>query len=89
MKIFIKILKSIIFYPMLWLRGLFKLGFKIISVIFLLGGIIFLIIGSEEMGMENIILAFVGSFVFFIIGMLYDQILLKLNPTGNDLTLSI
>jgi len=89
MQVFIKILKSIIFYPMLWLRGLFKLGFKIISVLSLIVGVILLLMGSEEIGRNPMIFSFIGSFVFFIIGMLYDQILLKLNPTGNDLTLSI
>lgn len=84
---FVKILKSIVFYPLLWLRGIFKGISKFISGAFLLLFIISLFI--KQMGLTvKIIFAFF-SFIFFMLAFFYDQILLKLNPTGNVLILPI
>ena len=82
------LLKSIIFYPMMWLRVPFLMLGKFLAGIFLLGGILFLFIGSGVEGATGLIVTcFVLSFVFFLLNIFYDQILLKLNPTGNDLFL--
>lgn len=89
MRILIKILKSIFFYPMMWLRGIMKLGFKLISVGFVIFGVVSLGYGGETFTKVDSVLFFVGGFVFFLVGMLYDQILLKLNPTSATLTLDI
>lgn len=72
---------------MLWLRGLLKLGLKIVGVFSLLSAIVFLFLGQDA-PTAMIVMAAVFSFFAFLIGQLYDQILLKLNPTGNVLFLS-
>jgi hypothetical protein len=77
-------LRSLIFYPMLWLRGISGLILMILGGLFLLGGI-FTLIG---IGLRFQTIMFFGfSFACFMIRQTYDQILLKLNPTGHELTL--
>lgn len=83
-----KVLKSLIFYPMMWLRGIFLLAGKVLQVIFLLGAILILFAGQGHDYFWTMLLTFSGfSFFFFLLTHFYDQILLKLNPTGNDLLL--
>lgn len=82
------ILKSIIFYPMMWLRGIFLLVGKVLQGLFLLGAIFILFAGQGHDYFWTLFLTFSGfSFFFFLLTQFYDQILLKLNPTGNDLFL--
>jgi hypothetical protein len=80
----IKILKSVIFYPMLWLRGLFLRVGKFISGLFLLGLILGLLFRAPIGYLIGCGIFSLGS---FLLTFFYDQILLKLNPTGNTLTL--
>ena len=82
----IKVLKSVVFYPMLWLRGIFRLVGKGLSGLFLLGLILGLFI---HLSVGILILFGVFSLGFFLLTFFYDQILLKLNPTGNTLILNI
>jgi hypothetical protein len=82
------ILKSIIFYPMMWLRGIFLLVGKVLQGFFLLGALLILFAGRGQDYFWPMLLMCSGfSFFFFLLTQFYDQILLKLNPTGNDLFL--
>ena len=80
----IKLLKSLIFYPMLWLRGLFLGVGKFISGFFLLGLILGFLFHAH---IGYLIGCGILSFGAFLLTFFYDQILLKLNPTGTTLTL--
>ncbi|RNA65314.1 hypothetical protein CR163_008835 [Prosthecochloris sp. ZM_2] len=81
-------LKSILFYPMMWLRGVFLLVGKILQGFFLLGLILVLFIAQGQEYFWTLVLMFAGgSFSFFLLTHFYDQILLRLNPTGKDLIL--
>lgn len=82
------VLKSVIFYPMMWLRVPFLMVGKFLAGILLIGGLVFLLLGGGAEGANSIIIFSFGmSFLFFLLTIFYDQILLKLNPTGNDLFL--
>lgn len=77
-------LRIIIFYPMMWLRGLFLWASNVIGGLFFIGGLIFLLGGFDKW----IALMYFGlSFGIFVLKLTYDQILLRLNPTGHDLVL--
>lgn len=80
----IKILKSVIFYPMLWLRGIFLSIGKFISGLFLLGLILGLLFRAP---IGYLIGCGIFSFGSFLLTFFYDQILLKLNPTDTTLIL--
>ncbi len=79
-----KIIKSIFFYPMMWLRKPFLLLGK------LLGGLMF-IVAILSFFIENflkIVFMFAGfSFFFFLMNHFYDRILLWLNPEKTNLYL--
>ncbi len=85
-----RFLKSLLFYPLLWLRGLVLLVGKLMSGFFMLG---FLLVGgfkfAGELEVSGWIVAFyaVAGVVVFTLVELYDQLLLRLNPTGYDLIL--
>ena len=81
------ILKATIFYPLMMVRRLVLSVGKVASWIFVLGGVLewFLDKGSTRWSMS---LAFVLLGVgLFVLCQLYDQLLLKLNPTGHELVL--
>lgn len=80
-----KILRSIVFYPMLWLRGLMLLVGKVLGGLFLIVGVVGFV-AKFPMGLS--ILMIVLSIVTFVISFTYDLILLKLNPTGQTLVLT-
>lgn len=84
MKPIVKAIISLIFYPMLWLRGLFQRIGNFLSGFFLLGLILGLFLHAP---IGFLIGCGVFSFGFFLLTHFYDQILLKLNPTGNVLIL--
>jgi len=87
---FMKILKGIIFYPMLYLRGLLVSASKILSRFFLLGSFIFLVVflcGGGNITIKAAMFFGFFGFIIFMLGHFYDRILLKINPTGNELTL--
>lgn len=81
-----KMLKSILFYPLLWLRPLFKLvgGFLVfVSFLAFLG----VLLQKSAPFSEKVAVGAV-SLGIFILSFWYDVVLLKLNPHDDiDLTL--
>lgn len=72
-------LKCLVFYPMLFLRGILQLGLRFIGGILFFGAILLYFIapgGSREQAWIS--MGF--SFVLFLVGWFYDVILIKLNP---------
>lgn len=80
-----KIIKSIIFYPMLWMRGVFITFGKIVSSIMLLGFIASLFIKEWPLSITLTYLGF--GLGVFILMQYYDRIFLKLNPNDSTLIL--
>lgn len=78
------------FYPLLWLRGVVVLIGKVVSGFFLIGS---LLVGglkvAGELDVSVWIVAFYGAagVVVFSLTEIYDQVLLRLNPTGCELIL--
>jgi hypothetical protein len=79
-----KIIISTIFYLMMFFRKPFLIVGKFIGGIFFLGFLIAIFSGATQMIFACLII----SFVFFMLCYFYDTLLLKLNPTNNDLYLS-
>ena len=79
------ILKSIIFYPMLFFRRLFMIIAKFFGIIFFLAFL--LSFAVDWIHWEAKIITISVSFSFFLLRQFYDSILLKLNPTKSQLTL--
>lgn len=80
----------VIFYLMLWMRGIFKLLSNFIAGLSLIVSIIVLIHYFVEGKSEYALLgwtAFIVGFIVFLIGNFYDSILLKINPTDKEYTL--
>lgn len=85
------IIKTLFFYPLLWLRGIFLSIGKIVSVICLLSSVLMVILKMIEQfstieWIQIVPTAAIGFGIFMLMEF-YDQILLKLNPTGAELTL--
>jgi len=83
-------LKAIIFYPMMWLRKIFLAIGKMLSVLFFVMAIFVLVVGlNGEDGVHWSLLLPVTflSFSSFLLTQFYDQVLIRLNPTGQDLYL--
>ena len=79
-------LKAIIFYPMLFVRGLFINVSNFIGVILMLFFFVTLIF--DVLPWTARLSAFGLAFVLFLLRHFYDVILLKLNPSSNiDLSL--
>lgn len=92
MGVLVKIIKSIIFYPMLWLRKIIKVVLKLLSGLSFLSAIAYFVTGfilkiSVETMCKKAVIMLILSFITFIISVLYDLILLKLNPTDTTLIL--
>lgn len=81
----IRVVKGLVFYPMLWLRGILIWLLLALSGLFLLGGIFMWIVTGLEFG-TGLMLGL--SFVLFLFRQAYDHILIKINPTDNFLYLS-
>ncbi|NVK55879.1 MAG: hypothetical protein HWE26_09700 [Alteromonadaceae bacterium] len=85
------IIKAVFFYPLLWLRGIFLGIGKISSVICLVSSVLMIILKMTEqfstIEWVQIIPTAVIGFGTFILMEFYDQIILKLNPSGAELTL--
>jgi len=85
-----RLLKTVLFYALLWLRGVVLLVGKVLSGGCLLG---FLLVGgfklAGELDVRWWIVAFYGvaGLAVFTLVEFYDQLLLRLNPTGCDLIL--
>lgn len=83
------IIKSLIFYPMLWLRTPVIMLGKIVGGLLFLGAVMVFFMEQDKEGYWTMQLTFVGlSFFFFMLNQFYDHILLKLNPTDSELFLS-
>lgn len=80
-----KIVKSVIFYSMMWLRGISSMLLGIIGGLSLLSGIGWFFV--KGILFEGTWICLVGSFICFMLREYYDHLLLKLNPTGHDLIL--
>lgn len=79
----INILKGIVFYPLLWLRGiLVKLG-RLLAGLLLFAALTSLFF--DEMPTKLSIAWAVMSFALFMLCHFYDWVLTKLNPTDNIL----
>ena len=88
MRMLVKIIKSLIFYPMLWLRTIFKFVLNCIAVLSFLMSILNIVnVGGLSRDYSSFALFLGISFVAFLLSFLYDIILLKLNPT--DITLEL
>lgn len=73
----LKFIKGLLFYLMLWIRSIFMIVVRPLSFICMIIGFLILYInGTCFSGLFMI----GSSFSLFLIGELYDQILLKLNP---------
>jgi hypothetical protein len=79
-----KLIKGFLFYILLYSRGVFlKIGRFLGGMMFIVALFAFFIV---EKKLDGIGFLFV-SFGIFLINELYDNILINLNPTGNELTL--
>ena len=86
-----KIIKALLFYPLLWLRGIVLRIGRLLSGLCLLGVASMLILKSIDkapnLEWTQILMSAVMAFAIFMLLEFYDQLLLKLNPTSNKLTL--
>jgi len=80
----IRFFKSLIFYPMMFLRGILQWGLRLVAGLFLIGAIVMFmaLYGFDAESLEWFIpwIILGWSFVFFLTSWFYDMILLKLNP---------
>lgn len=74
-----------IYYPMLFVRGLFMGFARFFGVMSFLGFLASLF--AEWMPWEAKLIMIAVSFSLFLLRQFYDQILLKLNPSNTELTL--
>lgn len=81
--------KSLFFYPMLFLRGIFLSVGNLISGLSCTISIVLLIahMAHDKETLGAFIGFFGASFFFFMLNQFYDQVLLKLNPTDNVIIL--
>jgi hypothetical protein len=82
-----RILRGLVFYPLLWLRGLVVVLSRVVSV---LGRLAAVAVGTGSLlSYQNLwLLAGIcaaSSFLAFLLLELYDIVLLRLNPTGRTL----
>jgi hypothetical protein len=86
-----KVMASLAFYPMLWLRGIVVMLGKLVVALFTLGFCfaLGLKVFADEPLLTWWMVAIAGVLAFggFMLLELYDDILLKLNPTGKMLDL--
>lgn len=81
----IKILSYMIFYPMLWFRGISRVLLGILGSLFFIGAII-LTFAKEFFCMDTIMFIIFGL-ITFTVREIYDSILLKVKPEDMDLFL--
>lgn len=80
-----KIIKAVLFYPLLYLRNIVLALLRVISGLTFFATLIFAFISETPKGM----VWFTGiiSFSTFLLCQLYDYILLRLNPVEDELIL--
>ncbi|MBD2503896.1 hypothetical protein [Anabaena azotica] len=85
-----KVFTYIIFYLMLWMRPIIirigKLIAGFLMIVFIVG-VIQLFVLPNNIGWSRILGFGLTSFIIFMLTEYYDNILLKINPTGNRLFL--
>lgn len=82
-----KILTGIIFYPMLWLRGIFFAISTLLSGFLLLMAVFWFVVNPEHEFSKPVLMPLGLAFLLFMFRWVYDEILLKLNPTDHVLYL--
>lgn len=86
-----KVIKSLLFYPLLWLRGLFLRIGNIVSgmclVVFLILVVLKLATPVNTFEWYKVVGFAVAGVGMTMLTAMYDHILLKLNPTDDELTL--
>jgi hypothetical protein len=91
MELSMNFLKALLFYPMFWLRGLILAIGRILSGLLLFVSIVIVIIkinsDTNDMSWMTALMPAIMGFSIFMLMEFYDQILLKLNPTNNELIL--
>lgn len=81
-------LKSAIFYPMMWLRRPFLMFSKILGGLLFISALVLIFGDHNREGFWKMLIVSSGlSFFLFMLNQVYDQVLLKLNPTNHDLFL--
>ena len=82
---FVSIVKTLLFYCLLYLRGLFFIACKFLSFFALLGAVVTFFIGNNQW----MVVGCIGvSFGIFLLRQCYDSILLKLTPPGQEYILA-
>jgi hypothetical protein len=82
-----RILRGLVFYPLLWLRGLVVVLSRVVSVLGMLAAVAVgtgSLLSHQNLWLLTGICA-AGSFLAFLLLQLYDTVLLRLNPTGKTL----
>jgi hypothetical protein len=78
------LVRSMIFYPMLWLRGVFLPIAQIIGGFFALSSLVMALLAHAFI---VALLMGLSAFGTFMLRQKYDSILLDINPTGHELHL--
>ena len=84
-----RILTLVVFYPMLWLRGLVLVLGRLVSGLAGLAAVLMVlasIFTRHRLWLPAGILALLSFFTFLLL-QIYDSILFRLNPTGRTLIL--
>jgi hypothetical protein len=82
-----RFLKAILFYPLLMIRRPVLLVGKVLAWVLVLGGVLPLMTGkaSEVWGFS--LGGILSGVLLFVLCQFYDELLLRLNPTGRELVL--
>lgn len=84
-----QVLRALLFYPLLGLRGLFILLARVVSVLAMMAAVtmgVAAIYSHQNFWLIAAVCA-IGSFLVFLLQQLYDSLLFRLNPTGRTLFL--
>lgn len=93
-----RVVASIIFYPMLWARGLALVFLKVVGGLLSLAFLVMLLLkmfansstssgGMSDVPWYGVAAAALPGLCCFMLRQWYDSILLRLNPTGHELYL--
>ena len=82
------VLRCIVFYPMMVLRGILQWALRIVGgICILLGVILFIAAANDSISWSPGIAFLILGGAAQLLAVVYDKILLRLNPTGQDLVL--
>lgn len=88
-EITMRILASVLFYPMLWFRAIVLIVGRFVSSVGMIAAVIMALVSCltiHRLWLEAG-LCTLGSFIIFLMLQIYDSILFRLNPTGRTLIL--